>query len=321
MLSIGSMLMKLQLAILKPIARFTTIEAARAGQDALGKISAGILGKLIVNYTDVPFADFKACFATPDCCETADTHVILYLHGGGYTAGCLDYAKGFGGVVAANTGVNTLCVAYRLAPENKFPDALDDALTAYRYLLERYSPERIAFVGESAGGGLCYCLLHRCRDEGLPMPACVVAFSPWADLTFSGNSYQNNVRRDPSLCRESLAYYVLSYAAGQEGNPYVSPIFGDFSGFPPSRLFVGGDEILLDDSRTLFRRLIAAGCDASLHVEPGMWHVYPIYGTPEGRVAVREMAEFIWQRLNVEYLLDPLRMLEQRAQLTAAKEA
>ena len=296
MLSLGALLLKLQLSITKPIARFTTIEAARLGQDALGKISAGIL-KTAVTYSDVPFEHFSACFATPSKCKSPDTHAILYLHGGGYTAGWLDYAKGFGGVLATATGVNTLCVAYRLAPENKFPSALDDAVEAYRYLLKKYAPQNIAFVGESAGGGLVYCLLHRCRDEGLPYPCCAVGISPWTDLTLAGRSYQNNVRRDPSLCRESLAYYVLCYAAGKETSPHVSPIYGDFTGFPPSRLFAGGDEILLDDSRTLYQKLLDAGCDAELHIEPGMWHVYPLYGTRESRRAVRAMAEFITEKL------------------------
>ncbi len=300
MLSIGSIFMKLQLLMLKPIARFTTIEAARIGQDSLGKISSGILNKLSLDYFDVPFEKFEACFATPKNCETKDTHAILYLHGGGYTAGTLSYAKGFGGIVAVETGVNTFCVAYRLAPENRYPAALDDAMEAYQYLLKRYAPENIAFVGESAGGGLEYCLLHRCKDEGVPMPKCVVGISPWADLCFLGKSYQNNVRRDPSLCRESLAYYVLSYASGKEGEPTVSPVYGDLTGFPPSRIYVGGDEILLDDSKTLYRRLIDAGCEAKLHVEPGMWHVYPIYGTAEGKAAIKDFSEFIQQQLGVE---------------------
>ena len=319
MMSVGAMLLKLQLSLLKPVSRFTTIEAARAGQDALGKIGAGILDKLLVTYEDVPFEQFEACFAIPDDCETAETRAILYLHGGGYTAGGLDYAKGFGGILAANSAVKTLCVAYRLAPENKFPAALDDAVTAYRYLLERYAPEQIAFAGESAGGGLCYCLLHRCREEGLPLPRCVVAISPWADLTLSGKSYQNNVRRDPSLCRESLAYYLLSYAAGKETDPCVSPIFGEFNGFPPSRLYAGGSEILLDDSRTLCARLTDAGCDARLHIEPGMWHVYPLYGTPEGRVAIKDMSEFIQQMLGVTAPEQPL-LRSNRVQRLAAKE-
>ena len=299
MMSISALLMRLNLQLTKPLARFSDIPASRKAQDALGKISARVL-KTLVRYRDVPFSDFSACFATPVECTTADTHVILYLHGGGYTAGELDYARGFGGVLAAATHVNTFCVAYRLAPEHKHPAALDDAMEAYRYLLNLgYASEHIAFAGESAGGGLAFCLALRCRDEGMPMPCCIVGISPWTDLTLSGNSYSNNVRRDPSLIRESLAYYALVYAAGMETLPYVSPLYGEFVGFPPSLLFAGGSEILLDDSRSLYQKLQDGGCEVTLHVEPHMWHVYPLYGLPESKRAVKMMTEFIVERLGL----------------------
>ncbi len=299
MLSISAMIMRLNLQLTKPIVRFTGIAASRIGQDALGKISAGVL-KTVVNYRDISFESFSACFATPIECTTADTHVILYLHGGGYTAGELDYARGFGGVLAASTHINTFCVAYRLAPEYKYPAAVDDAMQAYRYLLDLgYAPEHIAFAGESAGGGLAFCLALRCRDEGMPLPCCIVGISPWTDLTLSGGSYSNNVRRDPSLIRESLAYYALVYAAGKETLPYVSPLYGEVFNLPPVLLFAGGSEILLDDSRSLYRKLQDAGCDAKLHIEPHMWHVYPLYGLPESKRAVKMMAEFITERLGL----------------------
>ena len=298
--SFAALMMKMQMHVAKPIVRFTGIEASRKAQDALGKLSTMAL-ESVVNFTDVPFDEFSASMAVPVESAEDKTHVVLYIHGGGYTAGGLDYAKGFGGVLAAATKVSMFCVAYRLAPEHKYPDALNDVMKAYEYLLEQgYKPENIAFAGESAGGGLIYCLAHRCKDEGKPLPKCMVGISPWTDLTMSGNSYQNNVLRDPSLCRESLAYYVLSYAAGHEKSPYVSPIFGDFKGFPPSMLFAGGDEILLDDSRTLYERLLEADCDASLTIEDGMWHVYPLYGTPEGKKAVAQMAAFIREQLGLE---------------------
>ena len=297
--SVSALLLRLQMHIAKPIVRFTGITASRKAQDNLGKISARILESK-VTYTDVAFPDFSASWAEPVNCANGNTHAVLYLHGGGYTAGGLDYAKGFGGVLAAETGLRFFCVAYRLAPEHKYPAAVDDAMTAYQYLLEKgYRPENIAFAGESAGGGLCYCLALRCRAEGVPLPKCILGISPWTDLTMSGNSYRNNVFKDPSLCRESLAYYVLVYAAGHENDSFVSPIFGDFAGFPPSLLFAGGDEILLDDSRTLFDCLKKAGCRAKLHVEPGMWHVYPLYGTPEGKTAISEMGVFINKELGL----------------------
>ncbi len=298
MLSLRSALLKLQLRIAQPIVRFTGIEASRRAQDALGAITSRLL-ETKVTYEDVPFDTFEACYAVPAEGEAPD-RVVLYLHGGGYTAGGIQYCKAFGGVLAATSGLRVLCVAYRLAPEHKYPAAVDDAEAAYDYLLAHgYAPERIAFAGESAGGGLIYCLAHRLREKGKPLPKCMLGISPWSDLTMSGAAYQNNVLRDPSLCRESLAYYVLVYAAGHEDEPTVSPIFGDFSDFPPSLLFAGGDEILLDDSRTLHRRLLEAGCEATLHIEPHMWHVYPLYGTPEGTEAVRRMAGFLREGLEV----------------------
>jgi acetyl esterase/lipase len=295
--SLSAQVLKIQLRLAKPLVRFTTIENARAAQDQLGRITAGML-KAKVTYQQVSFENFEACFAVSNECLAPCKHAVLYLHGGGYTAGTLDYAKGFGGLLAAHTRLNVFCAAYRLAPENKFPAALDDAMQAYRYLLESgYQPEHIAFAGESAGGGLEYCLLLRCRDEGVPLPRCVVGISPWTDLTFSGASYFNNVLRDPTLIRESLAYYVLAYAAGHEDEPYVSPVFGDLTGMPESLLFAGSDEILLDDARTLFQKLRDGGTNAELVVESGLWHVYPLYRTPESRRAVAKMSSFIRQKL------------------------
>ena len=188
-----------------------------------------------------------------------------------------------------------------LAPEHPFPAALDDAVTAYRYLLDQgYAPDRIAVAGESAGGGLSFSLVMRLRDEGLPLPACVVAISPWADLTLSGASYQNNALRDPSLLKEVLEHCVDAYAPGRECEPYVSPVFGDVSGFPPCLLFAGGDEILLSDSVTLQRKLTQAHVRSTIVIEEGMWHVYPLYGTPESKKALEEMSLFIRMELNLE---------------------
>ena len=226
--------------------------------------------------------------------------MILYLHGGGYTAGGLDYAKGFGALLASQTRLIVFCVAYRLAPEHKFPAAQDDALAAYQYLLDSgYAPEHIAIAGESAGGGLALSLTLRLRDEHKPLPACVVAISPWADLSLSGSSYRNNVQRDPTLIRESLAYYAIAYAAGHENEAYVSPVRGDFCGFPPSLLFAGGDEILLSDAKTVYQQMKKAGAECTLVVEDGMWHVYPLYGTREGKRALEQMSLYLRTRLGL----------------------
>ncbi len=296
-LTLGTRLLRMQLRLTKPIARFATIDDARKAQDQLGRMTADIL-KTKVNFEPLAFDRFEACFAVSTACIAPCNRAILYLHGGGYTAGGLDYAKGFGALLASQTLISVLCVAYRLAPENKFPAAQDDAMEAYQYLLDAgYLPEHIAICGESAGGGLALSLALRLRDEGKPLPACIVAISPWADLTLSGSSYNNNVRLDPTLIRESLAYYVIAYAAGHEDEAYVSPVLGDFTGFPPTLLFAGSDEILLSDAKTVHKRLKSAGAESKLIVEEGMWHVYPLYGTPEGKKALLEMSLFIQTRL------------------------
>ena len=301
-LTLGTRLLRMQLRLTKPIARFATIEDARKAQDQLGRMTAEIL-KTKVSFETVEFDRFTACFAESNNCVEPCDRVILYLHGGGYTAGGLDYAKGFGALLAAQTHVTVLCIAYRLAPEHKFPAAQDDAMDAYQYLLDSgYAPDKIAVAGESAGGGLALSLVLRLRDEGKPLPTCIVAISPWADLTLSGSSYNNNVRLDPTLIRESLAYYVIAYAAGHEDEAYVSPVLGDFAKFPPTLLFAGSDEILLSDAKTVYKRLKKAGVDTKLVVEEGMWHVYPLYGTPEGKKALSEMALFLRSRLGLEEL-------------------
>ena len=298
-LNLGTRILKMQLRMTKPLARFATIEDARKAQDQLGRMTAELL-KTKVTFEPVEFASFSACYVASNLCVAPCDRVILYLHGGGYTAGGLDYAKGFGAVLAAQTRLNIFCVAYRLAPENKFPAAQDDAMEAYQYLLDQgYLPEHIAIAGESAGGGLALSLTLRIRDEGKPLPACIVAISPWTDLTLSGSSYNNNVRRDPSLIRESLAYYAIAYAAGHEDEAYVSPVFGDYNGFPPTLLFAGGDEILLSDAKTVQKKLKQANADSTLVIADGMWHVYPLYGTPEGKQALEEMGLFLRSHLGL----------------------
>jgi len=305
-LTLGTRLLRMQLRLTKPIARFATIEDARRAQDQLGRLTAEIL-KTKVSFEPVEFDRFTACIAASNVCEEPCDRVILYLHGGGYTAGGLDYAKGFGALLASQTKVSVLCVAYRLAPEHKFPAAQDDAVDAYQYLLDSgFQPEKIAIAGESAGGGLALSLALRLRDEGKPMPSCIVAISPWADLTLSGSSYNNNVRLDPTLIRESLAYYVIAYAAGHEDEAYVSPVLGDFTGFPPTLLFVGSDEILFSDAKTVYKRLKKAGVASKLVIGEGMWHVYPLYGRPEGKQAIEEMSLFLRTRLGLESTIPAL---------------
>ena len=194
----------------------------------------------------------------------------------------------------ADQALRVLAVAYRLAPEHPFPAALDDATEAYRHLLSSgYEPRHIAFAGESAGGGLIYCLGQRIKELGLPLPAAMVGISPWTDLTFTGASYKTNAKKDPSLNEAALRRYAKAYADGRQDDPLVSPAFGDYNGFPPALILAGGNELLLSDSEMLAARLVSSGCRCELHVEEGLWHVYVLFGIPEARAALDKITEFL----------------------------
>lgn len=275
-------LVRAQLNFLKPFASIVSLETIRRSQDKLGEIMQAMHRKdVIVREHDFP--QFRSAWILPR--DERRQGVILYLHGGGYTCGDLEYAKGFGAVLADQEGVRVLCPAYRLAPEHPFPAALEDAAEAYRYLLDKgYGPGKILLCGESAGGGLCYALCLYLRQQKLPLPCGIIAISPWADLTGSGESYQSNREKDPTLTKELLDFHAASYAgAWDRREPLLSPLFGDLRDMPPSLLFAGGDEILLDDARRLHARLLESGARSQLVVAPERWHVYVLYQLNENR--------------------------------------
>ena len=250
-------LVRAQLHIMKPIAANLSLEATRKGQDKLGEIMEAIHRRDVFE-REHDFGAFQGAWLMPK--DERRQGVILYLHGGGYTCGDLEYAKGFGSVLASECGIRVLCLAYRLAPENPFPAALDDAVEAYRYLLSLgYLSSQIVLAGESAGGGLCFSLCLKLRQLDLPLPCSIIAISPWTDLTQSGESFIFNHDVDPSLCKETLDFYSKCYSRNPT-DPLVSPLFGDVSGLPPSLIFAGKDEVLLDDSRRMHNKLVSSGC-------------------------------------------------------------
>lgn len=265
------------------------------------RLLMGLSGEIMEHFVghrvkreDIFLHEFKAARLQPSKNQMPGS--VLYLHGGGYCTGGLEYATWFGKLIAAAVGARTLCPAYRLAPEYPFPAALEDALKAYRYLLETYPGEKITLMGESAGGGLCYCLCLKLKEEGLPLPEGVVAASPWTDLTLSGASYEYNRDKDPSLNRDKLVIFADSYAREQT-NPLCSPLFGDLRGLPESRIYVGGHEILLEDSVKMQEALEAAGCRVSLTVAEDMWHVYLFYNLRRYRGHILEIADFLRSKL------------------------
>ena len=267
-------LVRSQLSFFKPFVAGLSLEATRKGQDKLGELMTALHRREVL-VRDHDFEHFQGAWVMPK--DQRRTGVILYLHGGGYTCGSLEYAKGFAAALASECGVRVFCPAYRLAPEHPYPAALDDALESYQYLLKKgYEPGQILLAGESAGGGLIYCLCLRLKQLGMALPCGLVGISPWTDLTGSGDSYRENREKDPSMTPELLQFYAKCYTENP-ANPLCSPLFGDLTGLPPSLLFVGGDEVMLDDTRALHEKLLAAGCRSSLHIAPERWHAYVLY--------------------------------------------
>ena len=292
--SILSACLKGRIQSLKSITNNVDLLKMRKMQDDLGVIESVAL-KNKIEVTDVTKLDFDAKFISPkNADEKNKDKVILYLHGGGYICGGIKYAEGFGSCFAVKTGIKVLCAAYRLAPENKFPSAVDDVYNAYLYLLDMgYSGEQIYLVGESAGGGLCYSLCLKLKDAGITMPGKIVAISPWSDLTLSGNSSKQKSAEDPSLSVDFLRNNAKAYAGENVSDKFASPLFGSLDQMPPSLIFVGTSEILFDDSVRLAEKLSKSGSKCSLVAEEGMWHAYVLFKTPESSYAMDKIKAFL----------------------------
>lgn len=223
--------------------------------------------------------------------------VIYYLHGGAYTFGAMTTYRDLLGFLVRRTRARALWLDYRLAPECPFPAAVDDALAGYRWLLEQgVPPERIVFAGDSAGGGLALATLLAARAAGLALPAGATLLSPWTDLTGESSTTHSRAAVDPMLRGAGIAAGGRIYLAGADPHePLASPLFADLRGLPPLLIHVGDAEVLLDDSRSLAKRARAAGVEVTLHIWPGMFHVFPVFPSllPESRAAAEEMARVI----------------------------
>ena len=238
--------------------------------------------------------------------RTTTPRVILYLHGGGYCICSLDTHRGLVARLALASEARVLAPAYRLAPENPFPAALEDALSAYRWLLKQGIPsEQIAMGGDSAGGGLTVATATSLRDSGEPLPAALFLLSPWTDLTFSGESIRSRRQVDPIFGRDGGPQYAPAYiGAHSPADPLVSPLFADLHSLPPVLIHVGNDEILLDDSTRIEEKLKAAGVNVHLKIWNGMWHVFQAFSpwVPEAQSSIEIIGTFIRQQIPWEEL-------------------
>lgn len=219
---------------------------------------------------------------------------VLAFHGGAYVTGS---PLSLSIPVAKNGGPDVISVDYRMSPEHPYPAGHQDALAVYRALLDTVGAQRLAVMGDSAGGGLALTLLQGAAAEGLPMPAALVAAFPWGDLSMSGPSSTTNRGRDV-LVHSQIVQAAAWYADGRDlQDPAISPLFGSFSGFPPTYLFIGTRDLILDDSRRMADKMRREGVDVHLDVFPDAPHGFNAVPFPAGRQANRRARSFLNSRL------------------------
>jgi len=233
--------------------------------------------------------------------EGTKDKVILYFHGGGYVAGTIKAHQWVTSKFVVGSGIGALHFEYRLAPENPYPAALEDSVMAYQWLLDQsIPPSNIVFVGDSGGGGLCLASLLYIRDLGIPLPAAAVAYSPVTDHTCSGESHLSKAKVCLSPEGAGLAFGKHYAGDNKLDLPYISPLFGDLKGLPPTLIFVGEDETLRDDSILFAEKAKKAGVDVTLRVGEGLFHCYPAMSPmfPEAKKALEEICDFINEHIH-----------------------
>ncbi|GAA5177005.1 alpha/beta hydrolase [Rugosimonospora acidiphila] len=276
-----------------------SVEAIRAGFKAM---MAQMIVPSGIRTTETTLGDRLALRVDPDNGPRAGT--ILYFHGGSFVFGSPETALSLTANLVAKTGFKAFSVDYRLAPEHPFPAAIEDALSAYRALIEGgEDPSAIALAGDSAGGGLTVTTCLAARDAGLPMPAAIVAFSPGFDATRTGASMDTKAGIDPFFTREGLGHTGAMYLAGADPHqPMLSPaILADLTGLPPMLLQAGTNEILLDDSTRMAARARAVGVDVILDITADVPHVFQAFAgvLEEADEALDRAAFFLTQHVRV----------------------
>jgi epsilon-lactone hydrolase len=231
--------------------------------------------------------------------------VLLYFHGGGYCSGSILSHRRLVTEAGRAAKARTLAIEYRLAPEHPFPAALDDALSAWRFLEQKgVSAEQIAVGGDSAGGGLTVALINRLKEAGERIPGCAWLISPWTDLALSGSTLATKDDVDPIIHKAYLAELVEAYLPRNfdSRDPRVSPLYADLGGLPPTLIQVGSCETLLEDSTRFAAAAGAAGVAVTLEVWPNMIHAFPMWNAhlAPGREALANAGDFIRRQIGLE---------------------
>ena len=281
------------------------LDDAAAWKARIAEMDTAIVTGFAASAADLPasveatrIADVDVFVITPEGADAGDdAPVLLDIHGGALIAGGGEACRLMATSAATRAGLHTWSVDYRMPPDHPYPAPLDDCVAVYRALLEQRPPERIVVDGGSAGGNLVAAMLLRARDEGLPMPAALMLFTPEIDLTESGDTFDTNAGIDYVLVSR-LTDSIALYAGDHDlTDPYLSPIFGDVAGFPPTFLQAGTRDLFLSNTVRFHRKLRAAGVEAELHV----WEAMPhggFFGAPEDAEIGLEARTFLGKHLH-----------------------
>ncbi|KAF4981103.1 hypothetical protein FDECE_17749 [Fusarium decemcellulare] len=264
-------------------------------------------GTLASEPTDVTYEEVKcpgtvrpAIWCRPQ--SSSPSRVILYMHGGAFVSSSPGSHRKLAAHLAKKAGTQALLIDYRRAPEHQFPDQIDDTVAAYKWLLEEqgYSNANIAFAGDSAGGNLTVSASLALRQQGLPLPAAIAAFSPWLDMRISGESYERNMEKDALVFPGSLEGAIANYLGdAPRDNPLVDLLRTDLTGLPPMYLATGTADVLESDASTLAKNAREAGIDVQLELPPDMQHIWVLLAgnAPEADKSLSEAAAFVSRKM------------------------
>ena len=272
-------------------ARLLDLETQRKAQSTVGT--------LLTPPATFNFRKFKLggmnCMWTNIKSIPRSKNVIVYCHGGGYIVGDINYCKILSSKLAYETGMEVVTFEYPLAPEHPYPAQNNAAMAVWNYLTELGIDERDIYIcGESAGGHLVLCLCNMLKEAGRVLPAKIVLLSAWTDLTLSGTSYRTQLFDDPMVEFDYIEMIRRYYAPDADyAKARWSPLFSDFSGYPPCLIHVGENEILQSDSTALYDAMRKAGVECSLKVYPKMWHVFHMFPISDAEEAMKEVGDFI----------------------------
>jgi acetyl esterase/lipase len=276
-----------------PLIRFLQTRIPFAAAGWLNKQAAANVRLDVEVRRESVFADGVPCqWLMPQ--DRPGDQVLLYFHGGGFVFGLTSLHLKMMAYLVKTSQLPCLMVDYRLAPAHPFPAALDDCITAYRWLLKKgFSGRNIVMGGDSAGGNLTLTTMMKLRDEGVELPAAAACLSPVADL--SVRDHPSRPFKDPLIPPKAAKLYNISYVAGHDPrDPLISPVFGDWTGLPPLLIHAGEDEMLREDAVRVEKLARSAGVEVRLEVYPRMWHVWQLYlSLPQATQSLDDVAQFM----------------------------